>query len=222
MSKRWVLADTETTGLAVTDRVVEVAWMEIDDGFNILGQGQSLIDPGIPIPAGASAVHGITNKDVIGAPGLADYMATTNLNHGEMVFVAHNAAFDFKFLHMYLPEGTQQLCTVRLARKLWPDADNHKLATLVYALELDVEKERFHSADGDMAVLLALLGRAHEEFGHSLEDMLAIAQRIDPITKMPFGAHKGKLLKDLPKSYIKWLLGLDNLERDLRAAIESL
>lgn len=227
MDRRWILADVETTGLSATDKVVEVAWMEIDEGFNILGQGVSLIDPGIPIPAVTSAVHGITNRDVVGAPDMDSYMATTGLNHGNVVLVAHNSAFDFKFLGRYLPEGAEQLCTVRLARKLWPDVDNHKLGTLVYALELEVDKGRFHSADGDMAVLMALLGKAHEDFGMTFEDMLAIGQPEPklPLTTeslFPFGKHKALKIKDVPRSYVKWALGLDNLDDELRVVLQSL
>lgn len=222
MGKRWVLADVETTGLTANDKVVEVAWMEIDDYFEVIGKGHSLIDPGCPIPAATSAVHGITNRDVVGCPDLDTYMATTDLNCGDMVFVAHNAKFDFQFLGRFLPEGTPQLCTVKLARKLWPNVDNHKLGTLVYALDLEVQKDRFHSADGDMAVLLALLGKANEEFGLGLEEMLEIVSQREVITHMTFGKHKGLPLKDLPRSYVKWLLGLENLDSDLRVALQAL
>lgn len=225
MSKRWILADVETTGLKPTDRVVEVAWMEITSDFEIIRQDASLIDPLIPIPAATSAVHGITNKDVFGMPTLDEYMNVVlacYLSHGDMVFCAHNSAFDHQFLGAYLPEGIPQLCTVRLTRRLYPELENHKLGTLVYALDLDVERERFHSADGDMAILLALLGRVHEDFGHSLEEMLELANAPITVTRMPFGAHKGKLLTELPGGYIKWLKSLENLDRDLRVAIESL
>lgn len=225
MSKRWVLADVETTGLKPTDRVVEVAWMEIDSDFRIIRQDASIIDPLCPIPAATSAVHGITNKDVFGKPTLDEYMNIVlggHLSHGDMVFVAHNAGFDYQFLSPYLPEGIPQLCTVRLARRLYPDLENHKLGTIVYALDLDVERERFHSADGDMAILLALLGRVHEDFGHSLGEMLDLANAPVTVTHMPFGAHKGKPLSELPAGYIKWLKSLENLDRDLRVAIEAL
>src|SRR5574340_1080303 len=187
MGKRWILADVETTGLKPTDRVVEVAWMEIDSDFRIIRQDASIIDPLCPIPAATSAVHGITNKDVFGKPTLDEYMSIVlngYLSHGDMVFVAHNAGFDYQFLSPHMPEGIPQLCTVRLARRLYPDLENHKLGTIVYALDL--------------------------------------ANAPVTVTHMPFGAHKGKPLSELPAGYIKWLKSLENLDRDLRVAIEAL
>lgn len=222
----YLLADTETTGVGTSDRVVEVAWMVIDDNFNILDEGASLINPLMPIPAGASAVHGITNRDVADAPTIQTYFDDIlggKLGYGDFIFVAHNSAFDYRYLSPYLAEGTPQMCTLRLARKLYPDVDNHKLGTLVYALELEVDKDRFHSADGDMAVLMAMLGKMSEDFGYTLWDLFELANTPIQMTKMTFGKHKGTPLKDLPASYASWLLNkTENLDPDLRASLTAL
>jgi exodeoxyribonuclease X len=222
----YLLADTETTGVGTSDRVVEVAWMVIDDAFNILDEGASLINPLMPIPAGASAVHGITNKDVVDAPTITQYFDDIlggKLGYGDFIFVAHNAQFDYRYLSPFLAEGTPQMCTLRLARKLYPDVDNHKLGTLVYALELEVDKDRFHSADVDMAVLMAMLGKMSEDFGYTLWDLFELANTPIQMTKMTFGKHKGTPLKDLPASYASWLLNkTDNLDPDLRASLTAL
>ena len=42
------------------------------------------------------------------------------------------------------------------------------------------------------------------------------------MTKMTFGKHKGTPLKELPPSYVTWLLKLDNLDPDLRASLGNL
>ena len=222
----YFLADSETTGVGASDRVVEVAWAIIDDDFNLLDEGHSLINPLMPIPAGASAVHGIVNKDVADAPTIEQYfydVLGNKLGYGDFIFVAHNSAFDFRYLGPYLPEGTPQMCTLRLARKLYPDVDNHKLGTLVYALGLEVDKSRFHSADGDMAVLTAMLGKMSEDFGYTLWDLFELANTPIQMTKIGFGKHKGTPLKDLPASYVSWLLNkTDNLDPDLRASLLAL
>lgn len=222
---QYLLADVETTGVGTSDRVVEVAWAIIDDDFNFLDEGHSLINPLMPIPAGASAVHGIVNKDVVDAPTIEQYFGEilgNKLGAQDVVFVAHNAPFDYRYLSPYLPEGTPQMCTLRLARKLYPDVDNHKLGTLVYALGLEVDKSRFHSADGDMAVLTAMLGKMSEDFGYTLWDLFELANTPIQMTKMTFGKHKGTPLKELPTSYVSWLLKLDNLDPDLRASLLAL
>lgn len=222
---QYFLADCETTGVSPSDRMVEVAWLLMDEDFQILDEGHSLINPERPIPAGASAVHGITMKDVESAPTADEYfydVLGNKLGSLDAIFTAHNAPFDMRYLGPYIPEATPQMCTLRLARKLYPDVDNHKLGTLVYALGLDVDKSRFHSADGDMIILMSLLGKMTEDFGYTLWDLFEAANTPIQMTKMTFGKHKGVPLKDLPASYVSWLLKLDNLDPDLRASLSNL
>lgn len=222
---QYLLADTETTGVSPSDGIVEVAWLLISDDFEVLDEGHSMINPQRPIPAGASAVHGITMKDVENAPTADEYfydVLGNKLGSVDAIFTAHNAPFDMRYFGPYLPDATPQMCTLRLARKLYPNVDNHKLATLVYALELDVDKDRFHSADGDMIILMSLLGKMTEDFGYTLWDLFEAANTPIQMTKMTFGKHKGVPLKDLPASYVTWLLKLDNLDPDLRASLGNL
>lgn len=222
---QYFLADCETTGVSPSDRMVEVAWLLMNEDFKILDEGHSLINPQRPIPAGASAVHGITMKDVENAPTADEYfydVLGNKLGSVDAIFTAHNAPFDMRYFGPYLPDATPQMCTLRLARKLYPDVDNHKLGTLVYALGLDVDKSRFHSADGDMIILMSLLGKMTEDFGYTLWDLFEAANTPIQMTKMTFGKHKGVPLKDLPASYVSWLLKLDNLDPDLRASLGNL
>jgi len=68
--ERYAVIDVETTGFSATrDRIVEVACALID-GERIVGRWATLVDPGIAIPAYATAVHGITDEMVGGAPRL--------------------------------------------------------------------------------------------------------------------------------------------------------
>jgi exodeoxyribonuclease X len=222
----YFFADTETTGVSPADKVVEVAWMLVDEQFNIIEQGDSLIDPERPIPAGASQVHGIVNKDVEDAPTINEYFDIVldgRFYEEDVIFVAHNAQFDYRYLSPFLPDGTPQMCTLRLARKLYPNADNHKLGTLVYELGLEVDKSRFHSADGDMAVLLALTGKMSEDFGYTLWDLFELSNTPIQMTVMPFGKHKGVPLAQVPTSYVSWFMNkAENPDPDLVAAFKAL
>jgi len=67
-----VFLDLETTGINVaTDRIVEIALLKIyPDGRE--EEKQQLINPGIPIPAESSAIHGITDEDVKDAPSFKE------------------------------------------------------------------------------------------------------------------------------------------------------
>jgi DNA polymerase III epsilon subunit-like protein len=140
-----------------------------------------------------------------------------------VTWVTGNCAFDYRFLSPFLPEGTPQMCTLRLARRIYPNADNHKLATLVYALELDVGKDRFHSADGDMDTLFALLRKMSDDTGRSLYELFELANSpVEHIT-MPFGKHAGMPLKDVPPNYVKWFMAkAENPDQDLVRAFKKL
>ena len=70
---RWLIADVETTGVRTEDRVVEIAWIEVDNDLNIVDEVHSLIDPEMPIPAAASGVHHITDAMVADAPTISQF-----------------------------------------------------------------------------------------------------------------------------------------------------
>lgn len=226
MNNLFLLADTETTGVRPTDRVVEVAWQLIDDEFQTVDRGHSLINPEMPIPSGASAVHGLTDRDVVHAPTIEEYFFEQlggQLGQGDFIFVAHKSDFDYRFLSPFLPEGTPQMCTLRLARRIYPNADNHKLATLVYELGLAVGKDRFHSADGDMDTLLALVSKMSDDTGRSLYELFELANAPIEHLTMPFGKHQGLPLRDVPPNYVKWFMTkAENPDPDLVRAFQKL
>ena len=221
---RWVLVDTETTGISAEDKVCEMAYVEIDDAFNVIRSGNSLINPGIPINYAASAVNGITDVMVKDAPTLEDYMLSEGAPlRGEVTLIAHNLDFDFRFLKQYTDDGVGKLCTLKCARVLYPDAANHKQGTLAAMLGIQVAREKAHSADGDLDVLLQLLQCLCRDAGTDLYGLLEVQRRPRPSSVMPWGKHKGKKLADLPGDYIHWMLNkCENLDADLRTALLAL
>ena len=219
---RYFLVDTETTGVGATDKVCEIAYLEIDSNFNQLGGDVSLINPQKPIPSGASAVNGIIDSMVANAPLLEDYLADGKLYVEDMVFIAHNSSFDFGFLKSYLHPSTQQLCTLRASRVIYPNADSHKQAALAYSLGLEIDRSTAHSAGGDLMVLRQLLQRMCADHQCAIADLIKAANAPRKINSMPFGKHKGKSLKELPKSYISWLLGEATIDDDLRASLMAI
>ncbi len=222
---RFILADTETTGVKATDAVCEVAYREIDSDFNTVREGASLINPGMPIHYAASAVNGITDAMVADAPMISDYFESVGnpLMGDDVVMIAHNAAFDFRFLQPHMSEAAQTLCTLKCARVVYPAAENHKQGTLAAMLGIVVAREKAHSADGDLDVLAQLLQCLCRDAGCGLEGLLEVQTRKRKILTMPFGKHKSKLLSDLPKDYIHWMLHkAENLDGDLRASLMAL
>lgn len=217
----YLFSDVETTGVKPEDKVVEVAWVATDADLVILESKRSLINPGIPIPPSASGVHGITNKDVIDSPTMDEFMDQEGVVFEEATaMICHNVAFDSRYLGPYLREGALLGCTLRLARKLLPDVDNHKLQTLRYALELDAGQA--HSALGDVTALVSLFRKFSEMTGLTPLELVKESAAPIMIKVMPFGKHKGSPLEKLPRDYRAWLLGLADLDPDLRASLNSL
>ncbi len=140
-----------------------------------------------------------------------------------VTWVTGNCAFDFRFLKPYMHKDSQTLCTLKVARVVYPDADNHKQATLAAMLGIQVEREKAHSADGDLDVLLQLLKCLCRDADCGIDQLLHIQNTPRNVTKISFGKHKGAKLVDLPKDYVHWLLNkCDNLSSDLRAALLAL
>lgn len=223
MTLRFTIFDTETSGIGNGHGVCEFAYMTIDENMEVIDQDVSLIDPECKISAGASGVHGIRDSDVADAPTLEEYMTVVKDKpfSSPTVFIAHNARFDIGFLKDWINIDSQ-LCTLRLARKLWPDAENHQLQTLRMELNLPFTRGDAHSALGDVDVVRHLLKRAKDEFGYTLQEMIELAAAPIKVDKMPFGAHKGKPLSELPKQYVNWALKNLDLEPDLKVALQAL
>ena len=90
--------DAETTGLSpFSDRIVELAGARLlPDGS--VGVFDSLADPGVPVPARAAAVHGVTDAMVAGAPPEGEVVSRFFRFARGAPLVAHNARFDAGFL----------------------------------------------------------------------------------------------------------------------------
>ena len=204
----FVILDTETTGLdPAVDKVVELGWCtttETTEGYH----ASKLVNPGIPIPPAASAIHHLVDADVTGCLTL-DEVVNAHYRFDWGIPVAHSAAFDSAFLPMV--KGPW-LCTKRMARRYLPEAPQHSNQFLRYYLKLEVPRGvAAHRAEGDAVVTAALLryllnGPAKADYErHPIEAF--IAQQAEPIllTTVGFGKHQGKRWADVPRDYLQWL-----------------
>ncbi|MCD6186583.1 MAG: 3'-5' exonuclease [Desulfuromusa sp.] len=156
-----VVIDFETTGLYPDngDRVIEIGAVMLRD-LEIVDQFQSLINPGYFVSGEIESITGITNAMLSGAPKAPEAMEKFVKFIGTYPLVAHNASFDQHFLETELGYFGKKRplnfgCTLRIARRLYPDVLNYKLETLVRYKEIPV-KSQFHRAlaDAEMAALL--------------------------------------------------------------------
>ena len=219
---RYIVIDCETTDATTSAGVCEFAYAEIDEDFNIVIEHTSLIDPEKPITASASGVHGIVDEDVVDSPTLAEYMYMVQDDplQGDCVIIGHNVQFDLRYIGPYVGNLVGEICTLRLARRFIPEAENHKLQTLMHALKL--QRRGSHRADSDVFTTIGLLKHISEVSGKSLTELLSAMTEFIKVEVMPFGKHKGTPLPALTATYRKWLSELDNLDPDLRKSLERL
>jgi len=222
------IADTETTGIDKAARVVEYAHLVCEEfqaeGFTqlrVVDQFESLVNPGIPIPAGATAVHGITDAMVSGAPDIRQVMADRLPERLNTSLIGHNfVKYDMQFLHPFVPKSYDVGCTLRLARQYLKDQPGHSLDKLRVSLGLPTEG-RAHRALGDVYTTLALTNHILQ-MGMPWEQLRNDSMvRIDV---MPWGKHKGTPISDLDDNYVEWLLAnADAVQNDwaLRRALQE-
>lgn len=218
---RYFLGDTETTGTGDDARVCEIAWVELDNELNVLDTVHSLIDPQIPIPANASGVHNITDTDVQSSPTMSEFVEVV-LGQPVMepsILGAHNVKFDARFFGHVLPNQAGTICTLRLARLLWPESPDHKLTTLRYFLGL--KSGASHRADGDVETTLDLLRKIANKLEMTLSELVPLSAQPLFIEKMPFGKHFNEPIRNVPRSYFQWLLRQkDPIDSDLKHTID--
>jgi exodeoxyribonuclease X len=218
---RILVADTETSGLTSTDGICELGFLEIDQDLYVLNEFQSLINPGVPIKPEASAASHIVDSMVADAPTMDEALAGFPEDYfANVLLIAHHSQFDRRFLSKFW-NITNEFCTLRAARSCYPAAPNHKLQTLRYYLNLEVEGGS-HRAMEDVIATYELLARIIEDSGLSLRDLLEARDRPVRIETMPFGKHKGLALTELPESYIWWLLNKAEIDEDLKWSLEQL
>lgn len=154
--------DFETTGLSPDkgDRATEVAVVLVENGTPVR-RYQSLMNGGVPVPARIQTLTGITNEMVASAPSAATVMREVADFVEDFPLVAHNAAFDKHFWDAELTRVKRSrrqefACSMLIARRVLPDAPNHRLSDLAAFAKLPATG-RFHRAQADAEMTAHLL-----------------------------------------------------------------
>ena len=160
--------DFETTGIspACGDRASEVAIVLLEGG-QVVDRFQSLMNAGVRIPGFITQLTGITNAMVASAPEAAQVMGEASRFVGNAPLVAHNAAFDRRFWQAELARAGLAapqpfICTLLLSRRLYPQAPNHKLGSLVDYHRLP-RTGQAHRALADAEMAAGLLGQIQHD-----------------------------------------------------------
>ncbi len=160
--------DFETTGISpdAGARATEIAAVLLRDG-RVVDRYQSLMNAGAWVPPFIEQLTGISNQMVRAAPPAAKVMREVADFVGAHPLVAHNASFDRRFWDAELARVRKRrvqefACTMLLARRIYPQAPNHKLGTLVEFARLPVAG-RHHRALADAEMAASLLAKLEEE-----------------------------------------------------------
>ena len=156
-----VVIDFETTGLSpnLGERTIEVGAVLIKNN-QIIDRYQSLMNPGKRIPGFIENYTGISNKMLSTAPNISDVMVELKKFIGDHHLVAHNASFDSRFLDAEFERirhkrCNQFICSLLMSRRIYPDAPNHKLETLVRYKNLKTDGVHHRAlADAEMTAHL--------------------------------------------------------------------
>lgn len=216
------IIDVETTGTdPKNDKVVEIARVDIDENGSLMTPPKSqLINPGIPIPARASAIHWINDNMVKNEPTFEE--AWPEFTYGIPEYaVAHNSRFDAAFL----PElSVPWIDTYRLALAKWPTATTHSNAGLYHGLKLYREwsgtlksvDQPHHRAGFDVVVTAAIFSELLNHF--TIEEMVEISSKPILLQRIGFGKHKGQKFSEIPMGYLEWL-SQQEMDEDLAYTI---
>jgi DNA polymerase III subunit epsilon len=180
----YVVVDLETTGLRPGQSgICEIGAVRLR-GFEVEAEFDTLVDPGLPIDPGASALTGLRTAQLRGAPPPAEAVRDFLAFAGDAVLVAHNARFDLAFLDRETELltgsriGSAVVDTVRLARTLLAGlVPSFGLAQLAWFL--GTSEQPCHRALPDARataeLLLALIGLAQERGARTVADLTALA-----------------------------------------------
>jgi DNA polymerase III subunit epsilon len=183
----YTVFDTETTGLEPSggDEIIQIGAMRIvagklrrEDSF------EQLVNPERSIPAAGIAIHGIEPETVANAPTIDTVLPAFHAYAQDTVLVAHNAAFDMRFLELKRERcgfAFEQpvLDTLLLAAVAQPAQDSHSLEAI--AARLGVPLLGRHTALGDAMVtaevFMKLIPLLAERGIHTLGEALAASQK---------------------------------------------
>lgn len=210
--KEIIVVDTETTGLdPAVHELVEYAAVMVDLENRCITTNAHvafLVNPCQPIPPEASAIHHLTDRDVVNAIPADELRA---MLRRDATYAAHNAKFDSGFLRLPI-----SICTKKLAYRIWPTAPRHSNQVLRYwiGIEFDAASLRAvelppHRALHDAFVTAHLLLRLLSAIDWDIDRAIQISSEPALLPKVTFGKHAELPWANVPKDYLQWVLKQD-------------
>ncbi|MAJ57338.1 MAG: DNA polymerase III subunit epsilon [Candidatus Pelagibacter sp.] len=218
-----IILDTETTGLSSsTDKIIEIACIELDNHTPTGKKFHTFINPEMNITDGAYQTHGITRDFLNDKPKFKEVAKEFLDFIKDSTLVIHNADFDLAFLNKELKDVDLKVLskervvdTLFIARDKFPGQQN-SLDALCKRFKIDNSRREKHSAllDCDLLtkVYIDLLDKKEPTFDLSVKDtntsnkdIVELKNRkriIVEISEEEEKEHKNFLKKNIPKSFI--------------------
>lgn len=161
-NRTFAIIDVETTGGGISgNRITEICIALMKNG-EVFDKYTSLVNPETSIPTYITALTGIDNRMVAGAPTFSEIAEEIESFTQDAIFVAHNVSFDYnvirnEFRDIGMIYNRKRLCTVRLSRKLIPGMLSYSLGRLCDNLKIP-HLDR-HRAEGDVDATVILFKR---------------------------------------------------------------
>lgn len=214
--------DLETSGFEPpVAGVVELGWCDllaVDDAWCVGRPEDVMVHPGHPIPPETSAIHHITDEDVARARPFAGTWhlvigtdAFTPSRRPIAAYVAHNAAFERKFISDEMTGGAPWICTYRCALRAWPDAPGHSNGTLRYWLKpagLQRDLAALAHRAGSDAYVTAFLARELLAL-HPIETLIAWSAEPALQVRCHIGRERGKRWSEVDTGFLYWVENRD-------------
>ncbi len=240
-----VFFDLETTGVSTArDRIVELALIRITPQGDVLEKVRRF-NPGIPIPPGATAVHGITDADVADEEPFAKRArALLRLLDGCDLAGFNILRFDLPMLdNEFHRAGLEFDTTGRRLIDMQTIFHREEPRDLTAAAKyyLGREHPEAHTALGDIRTSAAVLAAQLDQYGHIPRDMDGLHEYCGEVTPylgplgewfrevdgqlhMRRGKHQGLPLDEVARvddAYLRWIRDLDDTRQAVAKAIDS-
>lgn len=166
--KKLVFLDLETTGgNASRHRIIEIGLLQVRDG-KLVSDWQRFVDPECSVPPFIQNYTGIDTAMLDGAPHFEQLAGALQEILEDAVLVAHNARFDYGFLRnefrrIGVSLRMPVLCTVKLARALYPGERSYSLDALIERHGLSCDAR--HRALGDARAMYDFFEAAIADHG---------------------------------------------------------
>lgn len=226
---RYVGFDLETTGTdPYEDRIVELAVVPMNPRTGEPEEAwATLVNPGRPIPPGATDAHGITDEQVADAPGFEELADRVQRIVDDSVLVGYNSRrFDTVLLDAELRRVGRPGVDLTRAQEidvyeLWWHLEPRTLTGAVKRF-LGRSFEDAHEAEADVVATIDVLGEVLRRFGLTLDEAVQASRPDDEVDRarklvvnddgevcLNFGKHQGTPCRHIPLDYFKWMAKSD-------------